>query len=390
MSATSRKYFAFLIVYLGILSAFGPFVIDMYLPALPEMTRVFDCDAMQMQLGLTFCMVGLAAGQLLFGPASDNYGRRPILIYTLMIFIAATVVCCLSDSIEIFLAARFLQGIGGAGGIVLSRSIATDLFSGRELDKTITTLSAINNIAPVVAPVVGGAVAQVWGWKGIFVLLLALGVALAFLCVPLKESLEKSKRISGNFAHSLKGYAMALGVKGFGRYCLLYALAMASLFAYISSTSFIVQGIFGLSTLEFSLVFAINAIALAIGSSLSIRFRTMSLAATTGTLVGAAISLTALLVVAFYTCDLILYELFTVALLISVGLIMTSSTAAAMARGRESAGAASALIGGIGFVAGGLVSPLIGNGDILLQSFVLCFIFLALGSILTYGRHREA
>ncbi len=389
MSKTERKYFIFLILFLGVLSAFGPFVIDMYLPALPEMTRVFNSDTTEIQLGLTFCMVGLAIGQMLFGPASDKYGRRPVLIFTLMIFIIATFACCLSSSIELFLAARFLQGIGGAGGIVLSRSIATDLFSGRELAKTITTLSAINNIAPVAAPVVGGGVAHLWGWKGIFILLLGLGIILASLCIPLKESLEKSKRLDGNLAKALKGYAVVLHVKGFVRYCILYALAMAALFAYISSTSFIVQDVYGLSTLGFSLIFAINAIALAVGSSLSIKFATMSAAAKTGTAMGATAALVALGVAMFGTCNIVMYELLTIGMLISIGLVMTSSTAEAMTLGRESAGAASALIGGIGFVAGGMVSPLIGNGDILMQSFILSFIFLTLGCILTYSRSRK-
>ena len=159
MTTASKRYYCYLIVFLGLLSAFGPFVIDMYLPALPEMAGVFHCDSATVQLGLTFCMIGLAAGQLLFGPASDKYGRKNVLLFSLVIFVGASVVCCFSTSVAAFTAARLLQGIGGAGGIVLSRSIAADMYSGRELAKLIAVLSAINNLAPVAAPVVGGGVA---------------------------------------------------------------------------------------------------------------------------------------------------------------------------------------------------------------------------------------
>ena len=177
-----RRYYIYLIVFLGLLSAFGPFVIDMYLPALPEMTEVFGCDASTVQFGLTFCMVGLAAGQMLFGPASDKYGRKPVLVFSLIVFVTASLLCCFSTSVAVFTSARLLQGIGGAGGIVLSRSVAADIYSGRELARLIAILSAINNLAPVAAPVAGGGVARVWGWQGIFAVLLVLGWDLVSLC----------------------------------------------------------------------------------------------------------------------------------------------------------------------------------------------------------------
>lgn len=111
-------YSVYLIIVLGLLSAFGPFVIDMYLPAMPEMTRVFSTSVSSVQLGLTFCMVGLAVGQVIFGPLSDKYGRKPVLYFSLLLYIAATLFCCLSQDIDTFNFARLLQGLGGAGAIV--------------------------------------------------------------------------------------------------------------------------------------------------------------------------------------------------------------------------------------------------------------------------------
>lgn len=382
MGRTSTRYYIYLIVFLGLLSAFGPFVIDMYLPALPEMTEVFRCDSATVQLGLTFCMVGLALGQLLFGPASDKYGRKPVLVFSLVIFVAASVICCFSTSVIAFTAARFLQGIGGAGGIVLSRSIAADMYSGRELAKLIAILSAINNLAPVAAPVAGGGVAHVWGWQGIFIILLILGVLLLGMCIPLEESLAATRRFSGKLMASMKGYKDVMRVKGFGAYSIVYALAMAALFAYISATPFIVQDVFGFSELQFSLVFAVNAVALASGSALSLRFSAMSRAALYGCLIGGTLALVGALSTLSDLGGFIIYEIPTFVMLFGIGLVLTGSTSQAMSLGRNCAGAASAVIGGIGYIAGGLVSPLVSYGNICVTSFLWCAAFLSAGVIL--------
>lgn len=392
MKNSGKAYSLYLIAFLGILSAFGPFVIDMYLPALPEMAEVFHCEASVVQLGLTFCMVGLALGQLLFGPASDKYGRRPVLVLTLFIFVGASLLCFLSTSISVFIAARFMQGIGGAGGIVLSRSIAADIYSGRELAKLIAILSAINNIAPVAAPVAGGGVAHAWGWQGIFVALFALGALLVIMSFALKESLEKNDRFKGSLAASLKGYATVLRVKGFGAYSLVYALSMAALFSYISSTPFIVQTVYGFSELQFSLVFAVNAMGLAMGSALTLKFKTMQKATTTGARLGAAVALVAVLLSLVGYGGFLPYEICTIFMLFAIGLVLTGSTTVAMNLGRECAGAASAVVGGIGYIAGGVISPLVSGGDILVTSFSLCCVTLSLGAALcgtTRGKNHS-
>lgn len=382
MGKLSKAYFIYLILFLGLISAFGPFVIDMYLPSLPEMTEVFHCDTSAIQLGLTFCMVGFAVGQMVFGPASDKYGRRPVLIFSLIVFSVASFICSLSSSLELFMTARFLQGIGGAGGVVLSRSIAADICSGRELAKLIAILAAINNIAPIAAPVVGGCITHAWGWRGIFVCLLLLGVFLMLMSFALKESLGEAKRLNGRLIDSLKGYKAVVQTNGYMRFCIMYALAMASLFAYISSTPFILQNLYGLSALDFSVVFAVNAVALAIGSGLSIKFRTMICATKVGSFIGAIVALLAVGFVLGDVCGFLVYEAFTFIMLFAVGLVLTGSTAEAMNRGRECAGAASAVVGCVGYIAGGLVSPLVGSESILVASFGLCFVFLVVGFLI--------
>lgn len=371
-----KRYYIYIVIFLGLLSAFGPFVIDMYLPALPEMTEVFRCDAATVQLGLTFCMVGLAVGQMLFGPASDKYGRKSVLVFSLVVFVVASAICCFSRSVAVFTVARFLQGIGGAGGIVLSRSIAADMYSGRELAKLIAILSAINNLAPVAAPVAGGGVAHAWGWEGIFIILLVLGVVLLGMCLPLKESLPHERRFSGRLVASLKGYDEVMRIKGFTAFSIVYALAMAALFAYISATPFVVQDVFGFSELQFSLVFAVNAIALAAGSALSLKFREMSNAARYGAAIGGTLALGGTALSVLTDGGFIAYEIPTFVMLFGIGLVLTGATSQAMSLGRSCAGAASAVIGGIGYIAGGLVSPLVSYGDIRTTSFAWCTAFM--------------
>lgn len=175
---------------------------------------------------------------------------------------------------------------------------------------------------------------------------------------------------------SVKGYKNVSKVKGFTSYSIVYALAMAALFAYISATPFIVQDIFGFSELQFSLVFAVNAVALATGSALSLRFSAMTKAAFYGSVIGSLLAAIGAMTVFFEMTSFIVYEIPTFIMLFGIGLVLTGSTSQAMNLGRDCAGAASAVIGGIGYIAGGLVSPLVSYGNICLTSFLWCACFL--------------
>ena len=372
---------AYLVFVLGILSAFGPFVIDMYLPALPEMTQVFDCSTASVQLGLTFCMVGLAVGQLFLGPMSDKYGRKSVLYLSLLLYIAATFLCCLSESIEFFTFARFLQGLGGSGAIVYSRSCPTDLYSGRQLAKMIAIVGAVNGIAPVAAPVIGGFCAKFIGWRGIFYALLGIGIVVTAMVIPVKETLPKSKRIQGSLLTSFKGFLLVYEAPGFGIYSTVFGLSMAALFAYISSTPFILQDFFGVSQLTFSLIFALNAVGIAIGAMLALKVSTTQKASFIGSLIGFLCAAAGLCICYFHQ-DMYIYEASIFLMLFFFGFIFTGATATAMNAGRKYAGAASAVIGAVGFIFGGLVSPIVSWGTILFTSFIICTIALGLSTLL--------
>ena len=174
----------FLLTLLGMLTAFGPFVTDMYLPSLPSMGEYFKTTPSLVQLGLTASMIGLAAGQIFFGPLSDKYGRRSPLLAAMYLFIISTIGCIFAPTIEIFAILRLLQGIAGA---VISRSVATDMFTGKELAKTLAIIGAINGVAPVAAPIIGGGLTEGIDWKGIFWVLLALGIILLLGCRLIRQ-----------------------------------------------------------------------------------------------------------------------------------------------------------------------------------------------------------
>lgn len=242
----------FLYLLLGSLTAFGPLVTDMYLPALPAMTESFHTSMPMVQLGLTFSMIGLAAGQLLFGPLSDKYGRRPLLLVSMTVFILSTIGCIFSPTIHWFVALRLLQGIGASGGIVISRSVAADKFSGRELAKAMAIIGAINGIAPVAAPVAGGFFTDIIGWQGIFIILLCIGFILLAAEVAYRETLPAARRSDEGLKRMALNFGKVLGNKKFLFYVLQFGCASGVLFGNIASSPFIMQQHYGFSPLVFS------------------------------------------------------------------------------------------------------------------------------------------
>lgn len=366
----------FLLILLGMLSAFGPFVTDMYLPSLPAMADYFSTHSSMVQLGLTTSMIGLALGQIFFGPLSDKYGRRPLLLVSMILFIVSTVFCLFAPDIYSFITLRLIQGIGGAGGIVISRSVATDKFSGKELAKMLAVIGAINGVAPVAAPVVGGLVTGTIGWKGIFVILLFIGVLLWIGCIRFKESLPVEKRSKTGIISTFRSFGFIVRNRCYLLYVLQLAFAQGILFAYIASSPFIVQQHYGFSPFAFSICFAVNSVAIGVAAAISVKFRQPQ----NGTLTGCIgmLCLSVCVMIALYNgCGFWTYELLMFALLFTMGLTFTSSTTLAMDSERRYAGAASALLGALCFASGGIVSPLVGLGNILVSTgvtFVVCAI----------------
>lgn len=381
-SGTGR-HFLFLVIYLAGLSAFGSFVNDMYLPSLPSMMKFFHCSVPVVQLGLTTGMIGLATGQFFLGPISDKIGRKPLLVGTLIGFCIASAVSIFSPTIHFFLVMRFFQGLGASGGYFLARSIPADIYSGRQLAKTMAIIGAINGIAPASAPVIGGVVSDFFTWKGVFVFLTAFGIILLAFSPKLKESLTPDKRFKGSVGQSFGNYKLLIKSKPYMIHVLLKGTALGLLFAYISSGPFIFETHFGHTQTIFGCIMGANALLVAAGSMLALKFRPLKSAAMYAS-VGLLIFVGIITYILFHHPDSFWgYELLLLPILFCLGMIFTVSNTLAMNEGRNMAGDASALLGIIGYIFGASVSPLVGQGNIMHSTGVAYCILAVL--VLIFG-----
>lgn len=379
-------YGSFLVCLLGMLSAFGPFVTDMYLPALPQLQDFFGTDASMVQLSLSTSMFGLAVGQVFFSPLSDKFGRKPVVIASLWIFIVSSIACIYAWSIEFFVAMRLLQGIGGSGGIVLSRSIATDRYWGEKLAKMMAIIGAINGIAPVTAPVLGGMMTDSLGWRGIFTLLMAIGIMLLVGSHIMQESLAADKRSPDGIVRTFASFGKILRNRRFVCLLLQYGFTGGVFFSYIASSPFVIQQHYGFSPFAFSVIFGLNALVFGVAAACSMKFKTPELCTHTAS-VGLVVASVLMLIAMLSGASFAAYEALVVVLLACKGLCFTSTVAMAMNEEHNNAGAASALVGAMIFLFGGVVSPLVGMGDIVVTTsiiFVVCAAFSLLFDRLSY------
>ncbi|MCD8287621.1 MAG: multidrug effflux MFS transporter, partial [Porphyromonadaceae bacterium] len=366
-------------VYMGVLSVFGPFVTDFYLPTLPQLAEDFQTTTSLGQLTLTFSFIGLAVGQMIFGPLSDKYGRRIPLLLSLGLFVISTAACLFTRSIHFFLFYRFVQGFSGAGGLVISRSVIADLYTGNTLTRAFSLTAAVNGLAPIAAPVLGGVMSRWTDWHGIFVLLFSLGVVLFLTGFNQRETLAEARRFQGGVLSTFSQLWPVLRNLNFTRYMLIMMFASGVLFSYIASSPFIFQSHYSISPFAFSLCFGLNSVGLLIGSSL-----VPSLLKSTSTtlrvgsagffVIGLCVAVALVMQVPFPVVEGLFFLL-----LVAFGMIMTTSTALALDLERKNAGNASALLGFTQFFFSGFVSPLTGIGNILVSTgivILLCSAFV--------------
>lgn len=359
----SRRLQAVLI--LGCLSAFGPFSLDMYLPALPSLAKDLNTTASMAQLSLTSCLLGLAIGQLIVGPLSDMRGRRMPLIISLTMYAISSLLCVFAPTAGLLNVLRFIQGLSGSAGIVLSRAVVRDMYSGSELTRFFSMLMLVNGAAPILAPIFGGQLLAYVSWRGVFVVLSLIGVVMMLsVLLGLPETLPKERRQSGGLGVTLRTFRKLLADRLFIGYCLSQGLITAAMFAYISGSSFVLQNIYSVSEQTYSLIFAMNGAGIIIASQLTGRLvnrfkETRLLRFGLGL---AAISSIALLIAIILHGNLlsILIPLFFV--VSCVGIVGTASFTLAMQDQGESAGSASALLGLLPYILGAAVAPLVGLG----------------------------
>lgn len=367
-----------LIITLGYLAGIGPFVTDFYLPCLPTIASDFATSISMVQMSLTASMIGLAAGQLFIGPLSDKFGRRTPLLLCIYLFIGATIGCVLSPNIESFIFFRLLQGVAGAGGLVISKVYITDSFSGKDVVKTFAILASVQSITPILAPVLGSITYSISTWQGVFVVLGLLGLILLALCYGVKESLPKEQRIASPVWKLFTCYRPIIGNRDFMMMSVALGCSTGVLFAYIAASPFIFQNNFGLDSIAYGLCFAFNACGLLLGSILAmrlpapvgLRLGTIGLFVTSG-LCGLSLVISS---------SFVLFEILAFATMLCCGIIFPIITTYALQSEAHNRGTSSALLGAMTFGFGGIAAPLVGIGD-LKTSTAITMIILAFGCL---------
>ncbi|WP_084635347.1 multidrug effflux MFS transporter [Propionicicella superfundia] len=351
-----------LLVTLALLSAAAPLATDMYLPSFPEMVTELQTSTTGVQLSLTSFFIGAGLGQLLFGPLSDRIGRLRPLLAGAIVYVAASALAALAPSIGLLIAARFVQGLSGAAGMVVGRAMVSDMAHGRAAARAFSLLMLVGGIAPVLAPVLGSVLAGSIGWRGILWVVTGVGVlALAAALLVLRETRPPAVRAT---ARRQPVPVSALFRRRFLGNALAFAFAFATMMAYISASPFLYQTMMGLDEVENGLLFGLNALTLTVVGGFSARLtrRHSPVAlARTGLLINlVAIAVLAVLVVTGAPAYWLAVPLpFAVG---ALGLVFGNATALALDEVKGAGGMGSAVLGLLQFVLAGSAAPLVGLG----------------------------
>jgi MFS transporter, DHA1 family, multidrug resistance protein len=351
------------------LSAIGPLTTDMYLPSLPDIARHLDASTAQVQLTISAYLIGFAVGQIGYGPISDRHGRKPVLLAAIALYCAASLACALAPSIELLIAARFAQALGGSGGIVLARAMVRDLYSGSRAGRELSVIGAVMALAPVLAPVVGGLLQTGFGWRSVFFALAGAGITgagVVWLLLP--ETLAQRAAEPVSVSSMAKSYKIVARNPAYLAYLGLAATSYAGLFAWISGASFVLQGLYGLSPFAFGFAFALGSVGYMTGSTLSARLtHRLGLDGIIG-LGGCAVAFGGLAMVAAVALGLTSAASLVLPIAIylaGLGMVLPQSIAGAMTPFPERAGAASSLLGfvqqSVAAVFGAIVGYLLGK-----------------------------
>ncbi|QPK50453.1 multidrug effflux MFS transporter [Streptomyces gardneri] len=363
----ARRVGLLVTLVLGGLTALPPLSMDMYLPALPEVTGALHAPAATVQLTLTACLAGMALGQLVVGPMSDKWGRRRPLLAGMVVYVLATAVCALAPTAELLIGFRLLQGLAGAAGIVIARAVVRDLYDGVEMARFFSTLMLISGVAPIVAPLIGGQILRITDWRGVFYVLTVIGVLLTLVVWRfLGETLPPERRHEGGVGDALRTMRGLLADRVFAGYMLTGGLAFAALFAYISASPYVVQEIYGASPQTFSLLFGVNSIGLVVVGQINGKLLVgrvsldKALGWGIGTILLASLALVLMTTGVFGEVGLVPVAAGLFVLMSAMGLALPNTNAQALMRTPHAAGSASALLGTSSFLIGAVASPLVG------------------------------
>ena len=373
---------------LGLLTAIGPICTDLYLPALPDMTQQMSTTTSLTQLSLTASLIGLGLGQLFFGPLSDKLGRKLPLLLSLMLFIVSSVLCAITNDIYLLILCRFIQGFSGAGGSVLSRSIARDKYSGTQLTRFFALLMTVNGIAPVISPVLGGYIAQTLHWRALFWTMALAGGVLFLLSVTLIKETRQPQSTPESLLSTTRAVIKNRAFLGF---CFVQAFMLAGLFSYIGASSYVLQNEYGMSPMQFSLLFGVNGVGLIISALI---FSSLARRIPQNVLLRRGLLLALLAALVTFAFAQLGYEtlalvglFFTVAF--NSGVCTLSGSAAMNGVEARYSGTASALLGMLMFVFGGIATPLSGLGGEAMWKMTLAIVIAYGAALAVYALARR-
>jgi DHA1 family bicyclomycin/chloramphenicol resistance-like MFS transporter len=350
---------------LGLLSAIGPFAIDMYLPALPSIGQSLGASVGAVQASLMAFFVSLGIGQIIYGPLSDMVGRKPPLYFGLLLFAVASVGCALAPDVQTLVVLRFIQGLGACAGMVIPRAVVRDLHTGNDAARLMSLLMLVFSVSPILAPLVGSLLIESLGWRSVFWAVSVAGLlGLLLLATSLPETRPPAQRVNSSVGSAIASYGVLLRDRRFMGLVLIGAFGISSFFVYLANSSFVLIDHYGLSPRQYSIAFAVNAASF-IGvsqftSRLSSRFGMVPVVkvAITGYVV------TMLLLLALHLLGVDQLAVMIALLLVGngfLGLVIPTTAVLALDEHGDIAGTASALMGTVQFVVGALMMALVGQ-----------------------------
>jgi DHA1 family bicyclomycin/chloramphenicol resistance-like MFS transporter len=348
---------------LALLTAIGPLSVDLYLPSMPEIGRALAAPAGDVQLTISAFLIGFGIGQIVYGPVADRYGRKPVMTVALAIYCVAALACAATPSIAALIVARGLQAFGASGAIVLARAVVRDLYDGARAGRELSLMAMIMGLAPVVAPMIGGALQTAFGWRAGFIFMLLAGmIAITAVRLFLPETLRVP--LPGSLAGIWGSYRVVARHRGAVAYLAIIAGAYGGLFAYISGSPFVLQTIHGLAPVEFGVAFAVASFGYLIGTTLAARLVTrwgLDRTIGWGALALAAGGVAMVAATALVPEAVIGVVLPMMVYLVGLGLTMPQAFAGALHPFPERAGAASSLIGFVQQSTAAVIGALVGQ-----------------------------
>jgi DHA1 family bicyclomycin/chloramphenicol resistance-like MFS transporter len=354
-----KHNFLRLALVLGLLSAIGPFAIDMYLPALPAIGHALSADDHQVQFSLMAFFLSFAVSQVIYGPASDMFGRKPPLYVGIALFVAGSIGCALAPDIGTLIAFRFIQGLGGGAPNVITRAVVRDLHTGAEATRLMSLLMLVFSVSPILAPLVGSLIIAAAGWQAIFWTVATIGlVGLALVAFALEETRPPAERHGSDLASTGRAFWLLARDPHFMGLCMVGSFGIAAFFVYLANSSFVLINHYGLTPREYSLAFAINAASFIGASQFAGRLahRHGLPRVVTAATIGFAVTMCIGSALNFAGIDRL--DVMIVALLIGfgfLGLVIPTTSVMALDHHGQIAGAASALMGMLQMVAGAAV-----------------------------------